>query len=175
MKTKIIQQYAHYARSVERLLTELEAIPEDVLNRKPAGGGWSALQTLHHVMLAEAMSFKYVQKKLGFQSDFDTAGWNAGLRSIGLWIFLNLPFKFKAPAAVAEERLPERSSLTEVRSSWAETQRQWRDFFEHMQDSLATKAVYKHPRAGRLSWLGTINFFVDHFERHTHQVRRAIA
>ena len=74
IKKKILNSNAKHRVKVEALLQEFAKIPEETLNRRPANGGWSAMQTAWHLLLAEELSYQYVQKKLGFGGSFDTVG-----------------------------------------------------------------------------------------------------
>jgi DinB superfamily len=175
MKERILNQLQQHYDRVGRLFDELTRYDEAALNRKPAPGSWSAIQTLHHLILSEERSYAYIQKKLSFQTDgFEKAGLITRVRSFLLWVFLNTPLKFNAPQGVVPEELPEQSSLTATRARWEVIQKKWFDFFHALPAGLENKAVYKHPRAGRLSWGGLIGFFRQHRERHTKQIRRAL-
>lgn len=174
MKDKILQRYERHADRIGQLLRELEAFDEAALNRRPANGGWSALQTAHHLLLAEERSLLYIHKKLSGPAQFDPVGAGVRGRALLLWISLRLPIKFKSPPAVDPENLPEQSTLADVRTRWQEIGEGWRAFFAGMPDELGDKAVYRHPRAGRLGWMQTLNFFETHLARHRGQIRRAL-
>ncbi|MFN0214807.1 MAG: DinB family protein [Saprospiraceae bacterium] len=174
MKDKILAANTHYGAMVEALLNELKPFDNERLNRKPANGGWSAIQTLHHLMLVEENSMAYLRKKLSFNTPIEKAGIGAWWRSLLLKAVLRIPVKFKAPISAGNERIPEQDTLEEVQLRWNKIRNEWQVFFEELPDELLEKAVYRHPRAGRLSWLQMLNFFNAHFKRHREQVRRAI-
>jgi uncharacterized damage-inducible protein DinB len=174
MKKEIIQRNAQYTRQVEQLMEEAVALGDERLNRKPADGGWSALQTMQHLILTEELSLAYINKKLGFQPELEPAGLGARWRGFLLWAYLSTPFKFKAPKNVGDDNLPEHAALADVRSRWQKVRADWAAFFDTMPDDMAGMAVYKHPRAGRLGWAQTLAFFETHFTRHRQQIRRAL-
>ena len=68
MKPSIISRNKQYSQRLQTLLQELAAFDDEKLNRKPADGGWSAIQTMHHLILSEEFSMRYIQKKMGFTS-----------------------------------------------------------------------------------------------------------
>jgi len=174
MKKKILQANARYAAQVESLLNELIPLGDERLNRKPADGGWSAIQTLHHLILVEENSMAYIHKKLSFNPPLEKAGLSSWWRSLLLRATLWTPFKFKAPKSAGNERIPESGTLQEVDARWKKIRAEWTAFFEKMSPDLLDKAAYNHPRAGRLSWLHMLDFFSSHFERHRRQVHKAV-
>ncbi len=175
MKQRILAANARYSTEVEALLLELASIDHDCLNRIPVGGGWSAMQTLHHLILVEENSMAYINKKLSFNPTLKKAGFGAWFRSLLLGLTLRSAIKFKAPKSAGSERIPEISNLKEAAVRWQAIRAEWRIFFEKMPLELTDKTAYKHPRAGRLNWLQMIDFLHLHFERHRSQIRRAVS
>jgi len=175
MKEKILQANTRYAAQVESLLNELVPLGDERLNRKPANGSWSAIQTLHHLILVEENSMLYIHKKLSYNPQLEKAGLGSWWRSLLLRAILRMPYKFKAPKSAGNERIPELDTLQEVEARWQKIRAEWTVFFEKMPPDLSEKAAYKHPRAGRLNWLQMLAFFSSHFERHRQQVLRAVS
>lgn len=172
MKATLMRFNAAYQKEVESLLDELSASNDAILNMAALDGGWSAIQTVHHLILTEELSLQYVQKKLSFNPKLEEADFKTRLRSAALWFYLNLPVKFKAPANVSEEKLPGFTTFALTRERWLEVRQKWTEFLEQLPNELLDKAVYRHPFAGRLSWTGTLKFFRYHFQRHRKQIRR---
>lgn len=175
MKNRIIAMNRRYSERVDRLLDEMSGYPAERLNKKPADGGWSAIQTAYHLLMAEEGSMKYLRKKLSSPGQFERAGWPAKWRGFLLWLSLSLPFKFKAPPTTVPENLPEKAEMSELRGRWQQTRADWTHFFEQLPDELFDKAVYRHPRAGRLGWVQTLQFLDTHLVRHRKQILRALA
>jgi len=174
MKDKILAANARFTAQVEALLNELSTFDHERLNRKPDAGSWSAIQTLHHLILVEENSLAYIRKKLSFNPQLEKAGPGSWWRSLLLNVTLRVPIKFKAPKSAGNELIPDTDTLNAVRVRWQKIRDEWQEFFEKMPMELIDKAAYKHPRAGRLSWLQMLDFFVAHFERHRGQVHRAV-
>ena len=174
MHTKIVSAYLAHAARFEDLFRELEPLNEALLNQKPENGGWSAIQTLHHLILVEENSLAYLHKKLSFNPKFEKPGLSASIRLFLLRIALFSPIKFKAPKSTAPEIIPETENLSKTKARWQEIRWKWVDFLENIPPELLDKAVYKHPRAGRLSWLQTITFLRLHLDRHRGQILRAV-
>lgn len=175
MNETLLRQNAAYTTAVQKLLDEVQSHDDAHLNRRPASGGWSALQVMEHLLLSETLSLQYVRKKIGYGGTFEKRGLNTVWRHFLLWAYLSTPIKFKAPALVAEENLPEHSSLADVRTRWEALRADWTQFLEKLPPELADRAIYKHPVAGRLGWPETIAFFNIHFNRHRKQIRRTLA
>ncbi len=175
MKQSFLKILAKYRAQVEALLAELENVPAERLARKPADGGWSAIQTLQHLVLVEKASLAYVRKKLSFNPKLEKGGIRAWLGCWKLWAIWTLKIPMNAPDVVgAAEKLPNDASLADVRQNWQQSHADWQVFFETMPDELADKAVYKHPYAGRLGWGQMLDFLWMHLNRHKNQIWRAI-
>jgi hypothetical protein len=174
MRDALSKKMGAYRHLVSGLLDECAQYPDSTLNYRPGGAGWSAVQTMHHLLLSEELSLQYVQKKLSFNPRLETRGVGAHWRGFLLWFYLNTPFKFKAPDVVGAQKLPEQVSLADTRARWEAAQTGWEHFIQQMPAELLDKAVYRHPLAGRLGWPETIGFFRHHFLRHRRQIRKAI-
>lgn len=174
MREKYQQTHAKYQAKVSALLQELSAYSPEMLNKRPADGGWSAIQTAWHLLLVEENSLAYIQKKLGFGGTFEKAGLITHWRNFLLHAALFLPLKFKAPATASGDNLPAVIAIEDLRVRWEKVQKNWADFLAGMPEHLLDRAVFKHPRAGRLSWMQTLVFIESHFDRHVLQIRRAL-
>lgn len=174
MKAEIISANRAYTAKVNALLDDLRQYPEDLLNKIPVDQGWSAIQTMHHLILVEEQSMAYLRKKLSYKPDLKTAGWLAAVKMLLLKISLISPIKFKAPRA-ASDLIPASDSLEAVKSRWLKIRQEWETFFTEMPDAWIDKAVYRHPRIGLINWIQTIDFLSSHFERHKGQIKRAIS
>lgn len=174
MKSAILRKNERYDAQVHQLLEALAAYPDEQLNRKPANGGWSAIQTLHHLLLVEELSLGYVRKKLSFNPHTERVNLGTHLRSLLLSAFLASPLKRRAPDMVGDANLPAFATLADTRRRWEQVRQTWTTFFTELPDSLLDKQVYKQPFAGRLGWLQTLEFFGAHFRRHRKQALRAV-
>lgn len=175
MKEKLLSYNLEYTQKVEALLSHLSRFSDQQLNHKSSPESWSALQVAEHLALSEASSLAYVRKKMTFTRDFPTVGLPEIARSLFIRVLLYQPIKFKAPPVVGTAALPSHNSLEKVSLQWMTTRRDWHDFFESMPEELANKAVFKHPRAGRIGWWHLIRFFKDHYSRHQQQIKKALS
>ncbi|MEI6408358.1 MAG: DinB family protein [Bacteroidota bacterium] len=174
MRDQITKTYKAYCNQVHQLLSELESVPDALLNQNPVKGGWTAIQTMHHLIMSEEQSLVYVRKKMSFNPVFERAGIGSYMRSFALWLMLTSPIKFRAPKFIAEAYLPANESLANTRKRWEAIQQEWLHFFAELPTELLPKTVYKHPRAGRQTFRQMVWFFRWHFKRHRKQIMRAI-
>lgn len=174
MTPSLTQHLQKMDRDLQELLDQLAPLGHDTLNRKPADGGWSALQVMHHLILAETGSLNYVKKKLSFNPNLQNAGLGGGFRQFILRFYLGLPFKFKAPKGVGDDVLPQESDFQETARKWQENRKDLQDYLSSLPDAYFDKDIYKHPFAGRMSLEGMVRFFDSHFERHRKQIERVV-
>lgn len=160
--------------SRKRIQRLAQAAPEAILNRRTPSGGWSALQIIHHLNLAEAASCDYLEKKLQDPSRSKRAGVRAWARFFLLYSSLLSPIKFKAPAITAE-KLPETSTLPEAIEAWSATRARMQRIIASVPPEFASRELFKHPVAGRMSVLHMLRFMNVHVRRHTTQLRHTIA
>jgi DinB superfamily len=172
----LISKLDTHAEVVKHTLSQFDGYDDARLNRRPLDGGWSALQTMHHLILAESMSLRYVQKKVsgGDLTNLPDTGLQTWYRELVLRLYLRFGGKIKAPSVVSTELLPAESTLADVRKQWTHIHMDWRNFAQSLPAELHHKAVYKHPAIGRLSWGGMVNFFDAHLQRHIKQMKKAV-
>lgn len=161
-------------RLLDDLHSNLKNKPDEILNRKPGPGRWSALQVMHHLLLAEKLSEGYVRKKLSFNTPVPKAGIAGAFRIFSLYFYLNVPIKFKAPKAVGDEALPGNTTLEETMTAWRANRQSLRALLDGLPADHLGKALYKHPFAGKLSLGQMLFFFNFHFRRHLRQISRTL-
>lgn len=159
---------------LSRLLHKLEKHPDPVLNQPPADGGWSVLQVLHHLIIAERASFDYVKKKLSYGPVLENAGFLAAWRLFLIKFYFWLPIKIKAPEGVDSRVLPETSDLATTVAQWKTQRRELRQYLAALPDAQFSKEVYKHPAAGKMSLRQMLQFFGAHVNRHETQINRVL-
>ncbi len=174
MNTHTINQLKKLNTDLNDLLDQLKKYPEERLNRPPRENAWSALQTMHHLILAEKYSVQYVRKKMSFETKFKKVNAISNLRAFGMNTYLGSPFKFAAPEAISGENLPDKSSFWETAKNWKEQRQELEKFLEDLPTEMWDKEIYKHPAVGRLSFNGMLSFFHAHFKRHRKQIMKAV-
>lgn len=157
----------------ERMMALLAGVPEERLRRHPSPGKWSAAQIVDHLATAESRSVDYIRKKTLDPSAVPPAGVMCAVRSFALVAALASPFRFNAPAVVADT--PDDPSPAEAAERWARTRAAIRSIIEELPEDLLRKALFRHPSAGRLNMSQTLDFMIAHVKRHTKQLRRTLS
>ncbi|NBC08058.1 MAG: hypothetical protein GVY26_12770 [Bacteroidetes bacterium] len=173
-KTATLQELDRIDQVLQAHLNRWGEYTDEQLNERPPDGGWSPLQVMHHLILAEGGSLGYVKKKLSFQPRLSKLGFGDRFRAFMLNFYLVLPFKFKAPKGVGDEALPERSTFEETQGEWLQVRAELRAYLEGLPEGHFSKSLYKHPFAGRMSLKGMLQFFGSHVERHAAQIDRSL-
>lgn len=173
-KSASLKQLDRLDQHLSELFALLDPLDHTALNYKPADGGWSAIQVLHHLILAEQGSLRYLQKKQAEQRQQKKAGLGAVWRTFLLRVSLKLPIKFKAPKMVGDDVLPDTADYGETKRQWQEERAALRAFLESLPEAHFRQEVYRHPRAGRMSIMHMLQFFDTHVQRHRGQVERVL-
>lgn len=154
-----------------RLFERLQGVPDEVLNRPAPDGGWSIIQVLAHLSLAEDLSVRYIREKM--KGTAPRAGLGSALRSAVLSLALRSPLKFRAPAMSAD--VPERAALADVAASWDRIRLEMETVLDELPAEMLGRAAFRHPRAGRISLDQALRFMEDHFDHHLRQVEHRLA
>jgi hypothetical protein len=136
---------------------------------------WSATQILYHLQISEMGTLGYLEKKLQAPpSEVEKAGIAGWLRSKLLRRALkNMKKKFKAPSILGE--MPAKPDYNAVKSGLIETRKKLKNVLEKVTKEQVGRAYFKHPRAGKINLLQTMDFLDDHFSRHAQQIRERSA
>lgn len=157
----------------KNLFSDLKKYPDDLLNKKPKPEAWSVAEVISHLMTAEEMSLKYLQKKL---QDTSKAR-KEGLKHKWRWFLVQAVFtfdiKFKAPEIVKPN--PAFASLSDLEKSWAATRSQILQLLMKLDDADLKKDLWKHAVTGKMNLHHMVEFFGIHFRRHKKQINRTLA
>lgn len=174
MDTKLSKHLEALNADLSKLLEELKNYTEADLNRPPKEGAWSVLQVMHHLIKAEALGQQYVEKKLSFSPKLKKKGLLTYFRYHSLSLFMNSPFKRKAPKNIGDEVLPAQSSFWETAKQWKQQREDLAIYLNSLPQEYVNMEIYKHPAIGRLSLDYMIRFYRDHFRRHRKQIKKAL-
>jgi len=133
------------------LLEYLKDYSEDQLNRKPGPEKWSVIQVMHHLLLAESGSHRYLEKKLSFGADLKNAGVQSWFRKQTLKVVMKSPLKWKAPAAISQDNLPNYAGFWDTAKQWKEERAALKKFLSTVPADTLGKEAYKHSFAGRMN------------------------
>lgn len=163
----------HLNEHLDALFEQLSACTHQQLNSHPKPDSWSAIQVMHHLMLAESYSMMYCEKKLKNTTQFRKSSVATYARSSLLRLYLLSGLKAKAPPRVSTDNLPESDSIYQVMQQWGEQRQKLRVWLEKILPDYLDKAIYKHPIAGHLTIPGMLDFFEAHFRHHIPQISKA--
>ena len=168
VKKDIENRLALLARETEEIFADLTVLDAEMLQKK--GKGWSVIQVLSHLNMAESLSLSYMKKKVQAGEKMARIG---VINNIRMWVtcgFLTTGLKWKAPSYISQ---PDGNhTLQEVSDLWTSTRKEIGRYIDEYPADLLDRAVYKHPMAGRLSLMQAIDSFIYHQRHHVHQIRR---
>ncbi len=173
MREKVFVKFDLADRELAVLLNHLEPISEEMLGKKPSEEAWSVKENLYHLIKAEHMAHRYLEKKLSKPVEIEAAGWKSSLRLAKLRLAFSSPFKVKAPAIVRPDDMPE-MSFPEMKNQWLQQRKSLREYLITIPDEIYHKAVFNHAVVGRLSLWGMVDFFQHHLRRHRGQIHRTL-
>ena len=173
MNHRLHLKFEQLERATERLLASAEALgPASAV--APAPGHWSATQVVHHLLFIEGNIIQYVEKKLHAEEQLPKVGLLTRLRARFVRLMLRLPgVKFKAPRGVATlTDAGEVPALPELRHTWEASRRQLERLLNAFPGRLLNRAIFPHPRSGRITIYQVMEFLLDHLLHHQQQLGR---
>lgn len=170
MNLKLEAKYLRLEQSRNRLLDELEGLDENLLNTPAAGGKWSIIQHIAHLLLVDKATMGYMQHKILLQDALPTSSFSHSFKSLLLKLVLQSGKKYKAPPSVAT--VPEHAKLPELRQEWDDIRFKLEDVLTDIPPQLLDKCLFRHPYAGPLSISQTLTFLQDHFDHHLRAIYR---
>ncbi len=160
--------FLRYEEARQQLLQQVIALPEAQLQATPRRGGWSTLEVLEHVALAERSVFQ------NLPDPATMARHEQAVEHRIRWVIVVLAVTFRIPLRVPSPEMAPGGSrtLAEVRQLWEENTRWLRHYAQHAGRLDRDEAVFRHPVAGpmtfaQVTWLGR-----KHVDVHARQVRR---
>jgi hypothetical protein len=173
MNHRLHLKFEQLERATQRLLAAAEALGPQA-DQQPAPGKWSATQVVHHLQFIESGMIQYIQKKLLAEDSLPKVGLFTQLRALFVRLMLRLPgLRYKAPRGVATStdagNLP---PLAELSTSWASSRRQLERLLNEFPGRLLNRAIFPHPRSGRITIYQVMEFLLDHLLHHQQQMER---
>ena len=168
MEKKIKNKLELLQKETDQIFAKLESLDSDILTKN--GQGWSMIQVLSHLNMAESISLEYMKKKVQAGGNMKKVNIINNLR---MWVtcgFLRTGLKWRAPSYISNPKGD--YSLDEISEEWKTTRSDLKSYIEKYPSELLDRAVYKHPMAGRLSLPQAISSFIYHQRHHVHQINR---
>ncbi len=170
MLSKLHAPYDELETELQELFRYMDSLPEGRRHQSPEGA-WSAVQILYHLKESEKGTAAYLSKKiLAPKSEVPAGGVASKLRSTLLSKSLrNYSKKFNAPSVFKE--IPENLDYDKVQEGYIQARKNLRSILDQFDSQMLNKAYFKHPVAGRITIIQTLNFLKDHFQRHVVQLK----
>jgi len=168
VKEPTIEKLKRLNQETLELYQLLKDLDEDQLH--DTAYGWSIIQVLSHLNMAELGSIMYMKKKMKAGNNLPDYAVLNKIRFMFLKGLLQSSLKWKAPKPVANPKGD--YTYNEIKEVWIKTRTIMEKYIKEYPGELLSKAVYKHPFAGRLDLEAAIDSFIYHQRHHIHQIKR---
>ena len=173
MNAQLEKQFNQIEEQRKDLFNELKGFSDELLNKKPAPEKWSVAEVIAHLITAEEMSLKYLQKKTQDTSTAKPESFNSKWRWLLVQIVFTFNIKFKAPEIV-EPKLGYQSQA-DLEKKWTDVRSQIAAILNKLSDKEINTELWKHAVAGKLNLYHMVEFFGVHTGRHKKQIERTLA
>lgn len=168
MLPALTSRFAAIETQRTRLLEELRGLASEDLARRPAEGAWSINEVVEHLVIAEELSLRLLEKEAPAERG------NA-LRStfrihLIRAVFRYLSVRIKAPST---RLLPSgTASLDELAARWGEARCRLAGYLGGLTADTARARPFRHPLAGWITPAQWVDFIGSHVLHHQGQIAR---
>jgi hypothetical protein len=153
-----------------QILQEIKNWGTQELQHQNSSNDWNALQVIQHIIISEKGTLGYLMKKTssGVEGlDKVTAmGKAAGTE---LQKALKSSEKWKAPNVMPD---PEPIDLEKSIAYWLSLRVKYEEFLGNLDPAFIPLEIFKHPLAGRIDLMDTLDFLSNHIQHHMYQLER---
>lgn len=151
------------------LLGELKPLSSEQLTFKPAADSWSVTEVMEHLVIAEELSLKALERPAPPAAERGSA-LRSGLKLRLLDLAFRLPVRIKVPS----ERLRPTGTATllQLAERWGEARCRLAGVLDAVTPELLGDPRWRHPILGWLTSAQWVDFIEMHTRHHTRQVRR---
>lgn len=168
MKQILEKKLAQLENETQALFACIDQLSEEQLHDQSYG--WSIIQVLAHLNVAETGTIIYMTKKMQAGDQMPNYGFGNQLRMELTKRLLNTSLKWKAPKPVANPKAD--FTFDEMKNRWEAGRQKTISFVEAYPEKYWHKAVFKHPMAGRINLVGALDSMTYHQRHHLHQIKR---
>ena len=170
MLEEIKYKYLQLKAKDEALEQELVAIGAATTAKKPTEDAWSLNEIAHHLVLVEQGVKDTLREKLLTKADAWRSSFKSAVKFFLLQLVLKSPLRVKVPS---KRVLPSSDvDLAQLQDSWQEIHKTWPDVLGQFKKNDLDKQLFKHPIAGWLNIIQTLDFLLAHTDHHLAQVDR---
>jgi uncharacterized damage-inducible protein DinB len=153
----------------EKIFEQLMRVALERSTQRSSSGGWCSSEILKHLSISESGVLQVLKKQvLKDPNSFKNHAFNNKLRSIMLNVSLISNFKFKAPAVVAD--LGELETPELLYRKWTEFKNEMVELLGNVRPDMQNKLIFRHPVAGWLNLMETLQFMQLHQMHHMRQI-----
>jgi uncharacterized damage-inducible protein DinB len=152
------------------LLGMIASCPKEQQGKKPSPEAWNMIQVAEHLFNAEQGILPQL-KKYG-KGEGKKAGLSASFRSTLLSLFMRSPAKIKVPKAAAGIEPKGNLDFESLNNSWNALRENIREWAVNYPTGRLGHYVFKHPVAGLMTPVQTMQFLEDHIAHHIQQIER---
>jgi uncharacterized damage-inducible protein DinB len=156
-----------------QLIDLISSIPREKYLQQPDPDSWSVGQAANHLYLSEKLSLAYLRKKLSYPDSVPHYHFKSRLGVLFYKLILR-HVKMKAPDHINMWRGQEILSPVELNDHWSKLRIELKNFIHDHFDRFKTHLVYNHPFSGRMTFAQMIQFFSDHIDHHSRQIKRIL-
>lgn len=168
MKSKLQNKLSQLNEETDLIYQSIESLTEEQLH--DTSYGWSIIQVLEHLNIAESGTILYMKKKMQAGDKMPNASTMNSIRLFFAKYFMQSNLRWKAPKVLGSPNGTH--SLEEIKNAWKQTRSDLKTYIEEYPEQYLNKAVMKHPLAGRLTLGGAIDASIYHQRHHVHQIKR---
>ena len=154
------------------LLSSLKNLPSEKLNNH-LPNKWSINQIIAHLISAEQLSLRYINKKMLGIDKANATGFYEEFKMLLLQISQRLPFKFRAPKMVVENTHID-TDIIRLIERWDLVREELKVLLEKIEDHQINRGVYRHLALGLFNIQHAVKFFGEHVRHHTPQIERQL-
>ena len=140
------------------------------LSFAPESKKWNMLQLIDHLVKVERNTLDFM-KRFDFARSNQKLGLLSYFNSFLLKILLLSPLKFKVPVASVEAEVKDKTLLL---TEWEQLRSEMREYLNSFPLDKKDNFIFKHPSAGKLNIVQTIQFLNFHLAHHKPQIKRLI-
>jgi len=153
----------------EKIFEKLMRVAIERSTQRSSSGAWCSSEILNHLSLSESWVLQILKKQfLKDPNSFKNHTFNNKLRSMILNMSLISNFKFKAPAVVAD--LVELETPVVLYGKWSEFKNEMTELLSNVRPEMQNKLIFRHPVAGWLNLMETLQFMQLHQMHHIRQI-----
>lgn len=167
-KEHILEKLNQLNKERDEIYASISDLPEKALYDQSYG--WSILQVFVHLNMSELGSVRYMEKKMQAGQGMSQFSLVHKLRYALSRNLLQSGLKWKAPSVISKPSSD--YTIDQIKEEWSKTREAIRDYIEKYPSDLLSRAVFKHPFAGRLNLEAALDSFIFHQRHHVHQLRR---